>query len=1042
MAEERSAAGGRTPGPGPRGSGGSSPAAASRIRVDISDVTKLRQGIKDTQTEAKKLSDTLAKFDTTALPALRKVSDELRQMQAALATSGTRSAVGPKATVSSGAGSTGASNMHAGQFSGQATVGAGTGGSSYLRVGGLPSVNLNPNGPQSSYLQQFRTWLTTPMGKPDKPAFATTPLFAGAMAAVSGVGDIAKLAAGHMPDAIARSYLLNVGTLAGGGSTGFGAQERLNRGLVPGMGNTALSYTDATQAFGTLRASGVYTGSYGASRMASVGALSTVNPLQGNATSAAQMGNFFTSQNYYRARLMGVNLSTKNGQNITQSFDQIIARLDPQNRLSMEDIQSGNQQGSHLYADISWMDPDMRQNFLQYWMNKRAGRGRSGTNNLGMQAARTSSAKARAQANADAGLMPGYRSTLQGQQHLWNAAGAAADTGVGHLLEDAAGSLSGFTKAINMATHGLELLIGSSILRTVLGTGGRGIVGAAAGRLGLAGLGGGLGGAAAAAAPYVGIAAAGVGAGLATNWALHHNVLYSGSAVRGAVHGVEDLFGLNQPKSWKSMTSGHGGLVASNQYDPNLPNYVFGQYGWVDMNEPGHKLHPWTESPHLSGKQLAIFNQKKSVFSQTGASGQDAGIWGGSGTTFPALEAMARKGPHEIVTSTTGGTHAKNSYHYKGQAVDLADKRGSVDSPGLLAINHYLAKNYGHKLAELIYAGPGGINIKNGKVVNGMATYGAQTMGIHHNHVHVAATPASLGMKGGVDVGAGGNPAGGGPQNAASSGGFAPPGMGGGLDNIFQDSSSSALFAALSGASGGSTGPVGSPRTAGLAGGASGASGGLGGPPGKMPTGSLAQWERAALSILRLPYGRYARGLTNLIMHESGGNPHSINLWDSNAKAGHPSKGLMQTIDSTFKAHALPGHGDIWNPVDNIIAGVRYAEGRYGLGMIAAGGRHDAKGNYIGYARGIADVLRDEMAMLHKGEMVVQAPEAQQLRALIANANAGTHSQASAAGRGRVVPVQLVFEMHGGGEAEARKHARDFARYVAEDHGIEMVAAR
>jgi SLT domain-containing protein len=38
----------------------------------------------------------------------------------------------------------------------------------------------------------------------------------------------------------------------------------------------------------------------------------------------------------------------------------------------------------------------------------------------------------------------------------------------------------------------------------------------------------------------------------------------------------------------------------------------------------------------------------------------------------------------------------------------------------------------------------------------------------------------------------------------------------------------------------------------------------------------------------------------------------------------------MQTIDSTFYAHALPGHTNIWNPVDNIIAGVRYAIGRYG----------------------------------------------------------------------------------------------------------------
>ena len=78
------------------------------------------------------------------------------------------------------------------------------------------------------------------------------------------------------------------------------------------------------------------------------------------------------------------------------------------------------------------------------------------------------------------------------------------------------------------------------------------------------------------------------------------------------------------------------------------------------------------------------------------------------------------------------------------------------------------------------------------------------------------------------------------------------------------------------------------------------------------------------------PDHSFAAQIWQIIEKESSGNPHAINLWDSNAQKGTPSKGLMQCIDSTFNAHKLPGHDDIWNPVDNIIAGVRYTFSRYG----------------------------------------------------------------------------------------------------------------
>jgi hypothetical protein len=68
-----------------------------------------------------------------------------------------------------------------------------------------------------------------------------------------------------------------------------------------------------------------------------------------------------------------------------------------------------------------------------------------------------------------------------------------------------------------------------------------------------------------------------------------------------------------------------------------------------------------------------------------------------------------------------------------------------------------------------------------------------------------------------------------------------------------------------------------------------------------------------------------------LIQHESGGNPAAINLTDSNAQAGHPSQGLMQTIPSTFAAYAGPYRGaGITDPHASIYAGLNYGISRYG----------------------------------------------------------------------------------------------------------------
>jgi hypothetical protein len=133
----------------------------------------------------------------------------------------------------------------------------------------------------------------------------------------------------------------------------------------------------------------------------------------------------------------------------------------------------------------------------------------------------------------------------------------------------------------------------------------------------------------------------------------------------------------------------------------------------------------------------------------------------------------------------------------------------------------------------------------------------------------------------------------------------------------------------------------------------------------------VTSWIDQALQLMGIdpnsPQGQeMVKALKIIIAHESGGNPNSINNWDSNAKAGHPSQGLMQTIPGTFTSamqtalQKFPGIAqkfpnaasvsNITNPVLNIIAGAVYAEGRYGsLGNVPGVKAVNSGGAYVGY---------------------------------------------------------------------------------------------
>ena len=96
----------------------------------------------------------------------------------------------------------------------------------------------------------------------------------------------------------------------------------------------------------------------------------------------------------------------------------------------------------------------------------------------------------------------------------------------------------------------------------------------------------------------------------------------------------------------------------------------------------------------------------------------------------------------------------------------------------------------------------------------------------------------------------------------------------------------------------------------------------------------VERWRSVAIKALKMT-GQYNSANLNALLHqmqtESNGNPKAINNWDSNAAAGIPSKGLMQVIDPTFRSYALPPYNkDIYDPLSNILASIRYTLGRYG----------------------------------------------------------------------------------------------------------------
>lgn len=98
--------------------------------------------------------------------------------------------------------------------------------------------------------------------------------------------------------------------------------------------------------------------------------------------------------------------------------------------------------------------------------------------------------------------------------------------------------------------------------------------------------------------------------------------------------------------------------------------------------------------------------------------------------------------------------------------------------------------------------------------------------------------------------------------------------------------------------------------------------------------GSVERWRSYVEKALKAngiePTAFRVSKILATIQRESNGNPNAQNNWDSNALAGHPSIGLMQTIGPTFEAYKHAGHNNIRNGYDNLLAAINYIKQRYG----------------------------------------------------------------------------------------------------------------
>lgn len=159
------------------------------------------------------------------------------------------------------------------------------------------------------------------------------------------------------------------------------------------------------------------------------------------------------------------------------------------------------------------------------------------------------------------------------------------------------------------------------------------------------------------------------------------------------------------------------------------------------------------------------------------------------------------------------------------------------------------------------------------------------------------------------------------------------------------------------------------------------------------------------------------------IATESSGNEKAVqgDIGDINNVTGDLAKGLMQTISATFNAYKFPGHGDIFNGYDNLLAALNYAKSRYGSSLSFLGNGHGYENGGIINAHGfyeIAEGNRPEMVIPLDPQKKSRANQLLNQAKQTINTNSSQQSNSLGDGGQLVVLVSSILTLLKNGQAD------------------------